>query len=248
MSMPKFPPVGDLTRDDAINQIISSIAMEELGLAHILNAEGEKMQFVLGTLEGGGLDEPPTIDEVLDVNKSVTNLLETATRSQMFLQTKLDKALAATTMQGPKGDEGPVGPPGPAGALTTSYFSGMTSLSDPERHVEVGQPIPVNVEVAHLGGDIENNYGMFTLTTGAYLVNWSFSVQNMADVHGIHLLSNGIVVAGSLVGNNNAVSGGSAVVVVTGSATVKLTPYGTSTMMLAQQTPQGTVTIVKIAD
>ena len=35
-----------------VNQILSSIAMEELGMSHILNAEGEKLQYILGTLPG----------------------------------------------------------------------------------------------------------------------------------------------------------------------------------------------------
>jgi len=44
MSMPKFPTdTGSLTRENVINQILSSIAMEELGLSHVLNVEGEKM-------------------------------------------------------------------------------------------------------------------------------------------------------------------------------------------------------------
>lgn len=51
MSLPKFPiNPADITRDDAINMILTSIAMEEVGLSHILNAEGEKIQYVLGTL------------------------------------------------------------------------------------------------------------------------------------------------------------------------------------------------------
>lgn len=45
MSMPAFPEVSaSLTRDAAINQILSSIAMEELSLSHILNSEVEKIQ------------------------------------------------------------------------------------------------------------------------------------------------------------------------------------------------------------
>ena len=47
MSLPSFP-VSDppIEREDAVNQILSSIAMEELGLSHILNAEGEKLQYM----------------------------------------------------------------------------------------------------------------------------------------------------------------------------------------------------------
>ena len=40
MSLPSFPVVNPpIEREDAVNQILSSIAMEELGLSHILNAE-----------------------------------------------------------------------------------------------------------------------------------------------------------------------------------------------------------------
>lgn len=47
MSLPNIPdidPLISLNRCDAINLLLSSIAMEEIGLSHILNAEGEKLQ------------------------------------------------------------------------------------------------------------------------------------------------------------------------------------------------------------
>mgnify|MGYP006922539632 CR=1 FL=1 len=53
MSMPTFPKIDPpLSREGSLNEIISSIAAEELSLSHILNAEGEKLQYVLGTLPG----------------------------------------------------------------------------------------------------------------------------------------------------------------------------------------------------
>lgn len=95
MSMPSFPPCGaDMTKDEAITMIIASIAMEELALSHIVNAEGEKLQYILGTLPGGPkLCAGP--QEILEVNKSVTELLDTVMQSQMLLKGKLEKALAA---------------------------------------------------------------------------------------------------------------------------------------------------------
>ena len=94
MSMPSFPPNGaDLTREEALTMIIASIAMEELALSHILNAEGEKLQYILGTLPGAKPCASPR--DVLAVNKSVTALLEAVTQNQMLLKSKLEKALEA---------------------------------------------------------------------------------------------------------------------------------------------------------
>jgi len=61
MSMPSFPPNGaDMTQEEALTMIIASIAMEELALSHILNAEGEKLQYILGTLPQAPVPVPMT--------------------------------------------------------------------------------------------------------------------------------------------------------------------------------------------
>lgn len=111
MSQPSFPNHPDITRDDVVNQILSSIAMEELGLSHIINAEGEKLQYVLGTLPG--LAGPAaTIQDLLDTNESVQSLLESAAYNQLFLKSKMQTALNSSELTGP---QGPIGPQGPAG-------------------------------------------------------------------------------------------------------------------------------------
>lgn len=74
--------------------IIASIAMEELALSHIVNAEGEKLQYVLGTLPGGQRT-CASIEEILAVNKSATELLDTVMQCQMLLKGKMEKALEA---------------------------------------------------------------------------------------------------------------------------------------------------------
>lgn len=92
MSMPSFPPNGaDMSREEALTMIIASIAMEELALSHILNAEGEKLQYVLGTLPGSSSCACP--QDVLAVNKSVTALVEVVTQNQMLLKNKLSQVL-----------------------------------------------------------------------------------------------------------------------------------------------------------
>ncbi|WP_342580438.1 hypothetical protein [Ureibacillus sp. FSL W7-1570] len=53
MSMPNIPDISpkiSIDREDVINLLLASIALEEIGLAHIINAEGEKIQFAIGKL------------------------------------------------------------------------------------------------------------------------------------------------------------------------------------------------------
>lgn len=118
MSQPSFPALpSPLTREEAISMILSSIAMEELGLSHIINAEGEKIQFSLGTIPG--VTSPPaTIEDVLAINDSVRDVLNTITQQQMFLNAKMQNALNSSVMQGPTGATGATGVTGPAGGPT----------------------------------------------------------------------------------------------------------------------------------
>jgi len=96
MSMPTFPTnMNTPTPEEALSQIISSIAMEELGLSHIINAEGEKIQYVLGTLEGTIPPADVTLEDVLNVNDSVQKMLETILFKNIILKSKLSEALDA---------------------------------------------------------------------------------------------------------------------------------------------------------
>ena len=112
MSMPSFPPNGaDMTREEALTMIIASIAMEEMALSHILNAEGEKLQYILGTLPGARPCACP--QDVLAVNKSVTALVEAVTQNQMVLKNKLEQVLELCPPPGCKPEPGPAPCPGP---------------------------------------------------------------------------------------------------------------------------------------
>ena len=96
MSMPAFPAVlNSLTRDAAVNQLLSSIAMEELALSHIMNAEGEKIQYVLGTLTGQTVSTTATLQDLLDIDASVRTTLESVRETQTLLMNKMEAALAA---------------------------------------------------------------------------------------------------------------------------------------------------------
>jgi hypothetical protein len=84
--MPKFPDCSEiLTRDEAINAILTSIAMEETALSHILNAEGEKIQHVLA-------NKCASTCEVVTVNESVAFLVEKIVDLQFILKMKMQLA------------------------------------------------------------------------------------------------------------------------------------------------------------
>ncbi len=69
--------------EQAYVDVIESIALEEVGLAHIINAEGEKIQKALDLAEN--------TDDLLKINNSVKRTLATVNHSQMLLQYKLEE-------------------------------------------------------------------------------------------------------------------------------------------------------------
>ena len=80
------------TREQAITDIIQSVALEETALSHILNAEGEKIQKVVAMADA-------TPEHLLAVNKSVESMVTAISRLEMILQSKLslfDGSLADT--------------------------------------------------------------------------------------------------------------------------------------------------------
>nr|WP_243865694.1 collagen-like protein [Bacillus velezensis] len=129
--MPNITPVVTLSRDDTINLLLSSIAMEELGMAHILNAEGEKIQYALGTIPG--LTGPPSsLADILNLNESVRDTLDSLMKQELLLGSKLDSISNIPTLAGPTGATGPTGPTGavgPAGATGPTGSIGPTGVT-----------------------------------------------------------------------------------------------------------------------
>ncbi len=96
MSFPNIPNVDPditLSWDQSVSLLLASIAFEQLGLSHIINAEGEKIQYALGTLGGQKPPVPASIDQVLEINESVSCLLKQINGNQIQLQNKLEHIL-----------------------------------------------------------------------------------------------------------------------------------------------------------
>ena len=81
MSMLIIKPSG-VKRCEAVNDIIASVALQQTGLSHILNAEGEKIQAALTFAKD--------TNELLKVNDSVKSMVNSITRLEAVLQGKLE--------------------------------------------------------------------------------------------------------------------------------------------------------------
>lgn len=99
MSLPKIPDLNsqvDFDREKALNLILASIGMEEIGLSHIINVEGEKIQYLLGTLldgDGNPIPQPRgvRVEDLLNTNKALNLTLKNVIRNQLLLQLKLEE-------------------------------------------------------------------------------------------------------------------------------------------------------------
>ncbi|AMP32102.1 MULTISPECIES: BclA C-terminal domain-containing protein [Bacillus amyloliquefaciens group] len=195
MSQPNLPnitPVVTLSRDDTINLLLSSIAMEELGMAHILNAEGEKIQYALGTIPG--LTGPPSsLADILNLNESVRDTLDSLMKQELLPGSKLDSISNIPTLAGPTGATGPTGPAGatgptgPAGATGQTGPAGATGQTGPAGATgPTGPTGPTGATGAGLQGIVAFNPLIApTYTTGqVVLYNGSSYVANVNSPSG----------------------------------------------------------------
>lgn len=86
--MPEIPdikPEIKLKREEVINLLLASIALEEIGLSHIINAEAEKLQKAIQHAE--------CFEDLLIINNSVEKMLKTIIKKEMLLQFKLEGVL-----------------------------------------------------------------------------------------------------------------------------------------------------------
>lgn len=82
MSMPEIK-CNNIDKCCAAASLVQSIALEEAAISHILNAEGEKIQKAL-TLP------VCKADELIEVNKSVEDMVDKITALEVVLKSKLD--------------------------------------------------------------------------------------------------------------------------------------------------------------
>ncbi|MCK8823779.1 hypothetical protein [Fuchsiella alkaliacetigena] len=86
MSAPEIP---ERTQEESLIDLLESIALEETALAHILNAEGEKIQAIAGMMEEGTI----TSEGAIEQQEAIMKMLRMPIKKQMLLQFKLEDVL-----------------------------------------------------------------------------------------------------------------------------------------------------------
>lgn len=81
MGMPVITP-GTITREESVADIISSVAAQESAIAHILNAESEKLQAIINMPD-------TTAQDLLAANRSVKMAVDAAIQLETALKNKL---------------------------------------------------------------------------------------------------------------------------------------------------------------
>jgi len=85
-NLPNIRPDIHLKRHDVLNLLLSSIALEEMGLSHIINAEGEKLQKIIQS-------EDSNLKDLLEINESVERMMRIVIKNQMLLQFKIEDVI-----------------------------------------------------------------------------------------------------------------------------------------------------------
>ncbi len=81
-----------ITREEAINQAIHAVAAGDAELGRMLDAQSERLRYVVGSLSGSG-GQALEIDQALQTNESVRHTLQMIMNMQMISNQKLSELL-----------------------------------------------------------------------------------------------------------------------------------------------------------
>ncbi|MBO0994538.1 hypothetical protein [Bacillus sp. SD088] len=90
MNMPD--EAGNSTRQEVVDQLLGSIAHEEMALANLLNAGASKLHAFIGSEYN--FPTQPSNQEIMTMNKAALHLLRSAVMKDWFLLNKLEEIFA----------------------------------------------------------------------------------------------------------------------------------------------------------
>lgn len=98
-----FPNISNISteikinKDKSLNLLLAAIAFEQLGLSRIINAEVEKLQYILDIFENNHQQEILTVREIIQINTITRKIFRTVINNHILLQFKLEDVLDMVT-------------------------------------------------------------------------------------------------------------------------------------------------------
>lgn len=92
---PPAEPTGP-TRREVINGLLHALALRELAVAHLLNAEAEKVAHVARTMT-----RPETFDDVITFQRTIAELMQALVRKEEVLLRRLNAVLELCATEEP---------------------------------------------------------------------------------------------------------------------------------------------------
>ncbi len=83
---------NNLSREDTVNQAIHAIAAEDAGFSRILDAQSERLRYIIGILPGQSGREP-ALERAILASDSVRRTIQIITNMQMISNQKLSELL-----------------------------------------------------------------------------------------------------------------------------------------------------------
>ena len=97
MGLPCFPDIGSpASRNDIFFRMLESIALGELAIVHLINAEAEQIQAIIKA----GIMGPVSPEDIQAINVGIAKILEVAAENERLLGRKLGRIIAAGSSQG----------------------------------------------------------------------------------------------------------------------------------------------------
>ena len=83
------PTIPDREQEEALTDLLESIALEETAIAHLINAEAEKVQSMAKMMDKGKI----CFEDVIKFQKNMAKMMRNPIKKQILLQFKLEDIL-----------------------------------------------------------------------------------------------------------------------------------------------------------
>ncbi len=91
MGVPTIPTLPSIPKNRVIGSLLATVAIEEAALAHLVNAEAEKVQRLAATMPA-----PSTFEQAAEMQKIVLAVMNAVALKELLLGEKIQRVMSIT--------------------------------------------------------------------------------------------------------------------------------------------------------